>query len=67
MPNYDHTCGKCKKDFVVEMKISEVDNKKVSCPECGSKKVERNVTNNTFGAKASTVTITPKPTTIDSR
>ena len=52
MPNYDHTCGKCKKDFVVEMKISEVDNKKVSCPECGSKKVERNITNNTFWSES---------------
>ena len=52
MPNYDHTCGKCKKDFVVEMKISEVDKKKVSCPGCGSKKVERNVTNNTFWSES---------------
>ena len=28
MPNYDHTCEKCKKDFVIEMRISEVDTKK---------------------------------------
>ena len=28
MPNYDHTCEKCKKDFVIEMKISEVDKKR---------------------------------------
>lgn len=48
MPSYDHTCEKCKKDFVVEMKISEVGEKKVKCPECGSAKVARNVTNNSY-------------------
>ncbi|MCH8208563.1 MAG: zinc ribbon domain-containing protein [Nitrospinae bacterium] len=48
MPHYDHSCKKCKKDFVIEMKISEVDKKKVKCPECGSKEVERNVTNQSF-------------------
>ncbi len=34
------------------MKMSEVDKKKVSCPECGSKKVSRNVTNNTFWSES---------------
>ena len=48
MPHYDHSCRECKKDFVVEMKISEVDKKKVVCPECRSEKVQRNVTNNSF-------------------
>ena len=48
MPNYDHTCKKCKKDFVVEMRISEVGKKKVQCPKCKSKDVERNVTNQSF-------------------
>jgi putative FmdB family regulatory protein len=52
MPQYDHTCEKCKKDFVVEMKMSEVGEKKVSCPECGSKKVSRNVTNKTFWSES---------------
>ena len=52
MPNYDHTCKKCKKDFVVEMKISEVGNKKVSCPKCKSTSVERNVTNNSFQSES---------------
>ena len=52
MPNYDHTCEKCKKDFIIEMKMSEVDKKKVPCPECGSKKVSRNVTNNTFWSES---------------
>ncbi len=45
MPHYDHLCKKCKKSFAVEMKISEVDKKKVSCPECKSKDVTRQVTN----------------------
>ncbi len=52
MPNYDHTCEKCKKDFVVEMRISEVDKKKVECPECGSAEVKRNVTNNSFWSES---------------
>ena len=32
--------------------ISEVDTKKVVCPECGSKKVSRNVTNNSFWSES---------------
>ena len=52
MPNYDHSCEKCKKDFVIEMRMSEVGEKKVACPECGSKKVSRNVTNNTFWSES---------------
>jgi ribosomal protein L37AE/L43A len=34
------------------MKMSEVGEKKVSCPKCGSKKVSRNVTNNTFWSES---------------
>ena len=52
MPNYDHSCKECKKDFVVEMKISEVDKNEVVCPKCGSKKVQRNVTNNSFTSES---------------
>ena len=37
MPHYDHLCSKCNKPFVIEMKISEVDKKTVSCPNCKSK------------------------------
>lgn len=48
MPHYDHVCKKCKKNFVVEMKISEVDKKKVKCEFCGSTSVERLVTNTSF-------------------
>jgi len=52
MPHYDHSCLECKKDFVVEMKISEVDKKEVACPECGSRQVRRNVTNNSFTSES---------------
>ncbi|UCD10612.1 MAG: zinc ribbon domain-containing protein [Nitrospinaceae bacterium] len=52
MPHYDHTCKKCKKDFVVEMRISEVGNKKVTCPNCKSTEVERNVTNKSFWSES---------------
>jgi len=52
MPHYDHTCKKCKKNFVVEMKISEVGEKKVPCPKCQSKDVTRNVTNNSFTSES---------------
>ncbi|MFQ5449108.1 MAG: FmdB family zinc ribbon protein [Nitrospinaceae bacterium] len=52
MPSYDHTCNKCKKNFVVEMRISEVDKKKVTCPECKSRDVTRNVTNSSFTSES---------------
>ncbi|NIP99936.1 MAG: hypothetical protein GWM98_05690 [Nitrospinaceae bacterium] len=52
MPQYDHTCKKCKKDFVVEMRISEVDKKEVQCPKCQSTDVTRNVTNTTFWSES---------------
>ena len=52
MPHYDHLCNKCKKPFVIEMKISEVDKKTVSCPKCKSKAVTRQVTNNSFTSES---------------
>ena len=52
MPHYDHTCNKCKKKFVVEMKMSEVGEKDVPCPKCKSKDVTRNVTNNSFTSES---------------
>lgn len=53
MPQYDHTCKKCKEDFVIEMKISEVGKKEVLCPKCGSGDVQRNVTNQSFRSESS--------------
>lgn len=53
MPQYDHTCKKCKHDFVVEMRISEVGEKEVKCPKCkSSKEVQRNVTNQSFWSES---------------
>jgi putative FmdB family regulatory protein len=53
MPQYDHTCSKCKHDFTVEMKISEVDKKEIACPKCkSSKQVSRNVTNKSFWSES---------------
>ena len=52
MPHYDHTCKKCKKDFVIEMRISEVGEKEVKCPECDSRDVERNITNKSFWSES---------------
>ena len=52
MPQYDHTCKKCGNSFIIEMKISEVDVKKVVCPKCKSGEVERNVTNASFKSES---------------
>ena len=52
MPHYDHLCEKCNKPFVIEMKISEVDKKKITCPNCKSTKVTRQVTNNSFTSES---------------
>lgn len=52
MPQYDHQCKKCKKGFVVEMKISELGKKKVECAHCGSADVERLVTNKSFWSES---------------
>ena len=53
MPQYDHTCKKCKHDFIVEMKMSEVGEKEIECPKCKkSKDVIRNVTNNSFQSES---------------
>jgi putative FmdB family regulatory protein len=38
MPIYEYVCSKCNNDFE-ELVFSQSE--KVSCPECGSKKVER--------------------------
>lgn len=41
MPIYEFSCHECKKDFEVVQGISAYDPKKVECPECHSKDVER--------------------------
>lgn len=44
MPTYEYVCKECKKTFTIEMKIAEHAKKKIACPECNSKKVEKKLT-----------------------
>ena len=41
MPIYEYVCLDCKKEFSEVKPISAYDLKKVKCPKCDSKKVER--------------------------
>lgn len=41
MPIYEYTCKECRKSFSTAISIDEHDHKKVTCPKCGSKKVEQ--------------------------
>ena len=43
MPTYDFRCSKCKKHFSRSMTISEFVRRRQTCPACGSKKVEREI------------------------
>jgi putative FmdB family regulatory protein len=51
MPIYDYTCRKCGKKFSVTHSITEHDHKRVRCPKCSSRKLERRITS--FLAKTS--------------
>ncbi len=52
MPHYDHSCNKCNEKFVIEMKMSEVDKKKITCPKCKSKDVTRHITNTSYWSES---------------
>ncbi|MFQ5790062.1 MAG: zinc ribbon domain-containing protein [Acidobacteriota bacterium] len=41
MAVYEFACGDCNKTFEVIQSIKNYDPKKVQCPHCGSKNVER--------------------------
>ena len=41
MPIYEFRCLDCKKRFDLVLSVTEYDPKKVKCPKCGAKKVER--------------------------
>ncbi|MFH1681411.1 MAG: zinc ribbon domain-containing protein [Candidatus Eisenbacteria bacterium] len=41
MPIYEFQCRTCKKKFQVVRSITEYDPKKVACPKCATKKVDR--------------------------
>jgi putative FmdB family regulatory protein len=44
MPVYEFKCLKCNKPFEVVRSIAAFDNKKVRCPSCHSRRVERHWT-----------------------
>lgn len=41
MPVYEFRCRDCKSDFEIVSSIAGYDRKKVTCPDCGGKDVER--------------------------
>jgi putative FmdB family regulatory protein len=42
MPTYDYKCTECRKSFAEQQSFEEHDRgKRVKCPKCGSRKVER--------------------------
>jgi putative FmdB family regulatory protein len=41
MPVYEFVCRKCRKKFEVVGTVAEYDPKKVKCPKCKSRSVER--------------------------
>ncbi|MBW1981083.1 MAG: zinc ribbon domain-containing protein [Deltaproteobacteria bacterium] len=44
MPTYEYLCQNCNKDFSVVMSISQYEQGKVKCPECGKEEVKQQVT-----------------------
>ena len=41
MPTYDYRCKKCDHEFSVVQSITEHGKRKLKCPKCKKKKVER--------------------------
>lgn len=41
MPQYEYLCKECNKSFSKFLAISAYDEGKIICPECGSSKVEQ--------------------------
>ncbi len=44
MPVYDYICKDCNKTFEKIITLTEHEKETVSCPSCGSKKVEQEAT-----------------------
>jgi putative FmdB family regulatory protein len=40
MPTYEFLCPKCQKEFSVTMTMREREDKKPTCPSCGSAELE---------------------------
>ena len=51
MPTYSYQCQACKKNFLLQMTITEHDKKRVKCPKCGSRKTRQQI--GPFGVKTS--------------
>lgn len=41
MPVYDYICKDCQKSFELVLTLTEHDKENITCPKCGSKKVEQ--------------------------
>lgn len=54
MPIYEYLCQKCDHTFSIVMTISELETKKIICPECKSKEIKRQISSfQTITAKKS--------------
>ena len=49
MPIYEYACAKCEREFEVEQRITEDPLK--TCPECGSRRVKRLISQTSFVLK----------------
>ena len=50
MPMFEFVCRDCKRSFEELMTFAQMENGEAVCPQCGSKKVERNLS--TFATKS---------------
>ena len=44
MPMYEYLCLDCKKEFLLALTLKEHENREATCPSCGSKKLEQEIT-----------------------
>lgn len=54
MPLYEYKCLDCKKEFLVALSLKEHENGAATCPSCGSKKLEQQISS--FIAKTASKT-----------
>ncbi len=44
MPMYEYKCLDCKKEFLLALSLKEHETGAATCPSCGSKKLEQQIT-----------------------